>query len=104
MYEQVVKIEPHRLLGRKTVEINELRSRINAAMAVGLNRTGMLITAQENRLAGLNPRAVLRRGYSITTLKEKGTVIRTTTDVQLGDTLVTELAGENLIESRVTKK
>ena len=104
MYEQVVKIEPHRLLGRKTVEVNEFRSRINAAMAVGLNRMGLLITAQENRLAGLNPRAVLKRGYSITTLKQTGAVIKSIADVQVGYLLTTELAGENLIESRVTKK
>ena len=30
-YEQVVRIEPHRLIGRKMVEVNELRSRANAA-------------------------------------------------------------------------
>jgi len=103
-YEEVVKIEPHRLLGRKTVEINEFRSRFNAAMAVGLNRTGLLITAQENRLAGLNPKAVLRRGYSITTLKQTGAVVKNAADVQIGDDITTELAGENLIESRVIKK
>jgi len=37
-------------------------------------------------------------------LKQTGSVVKTTADVQLGDLLVTELAGENLIESRVTKK
>jgi len=104
IYEQVVRLEPHRLLGRKMVEVNDLRSRANAAMAVLISRTGMQITAYENRLAGLNPKAVLKRGYSITTLKEKGTVLKTPAEVQVGDTLVTELAGENLIESRVTKK
>jgi exodeoxyribonuclease VII large subunit len=104
MYEQVVKIEPHRLLGKKTVEVNELRSRINASIAVGLNRTGLLITAQENRLAGLNPKAVLKRGYSLTTLKQTGAVVKTLADVQIGDEITTELSGENLIESRVTKK
>jgi exodeoxyribonuclease VII large subunit len=104
IYEKVVRIEPHRLLGRKMVDINELRSRANAAVSALLARAAMQITAQENRLAGLNPRAVLKRGYSITTLKDKGIVIRTTADVQIGDTLVTELAGENLIESKVTRK
>jgi len=31
-------------------------------------------------------------------------VVKAAKDVDIGDTLVTELAGENLIESRVTKK
>ncbi|MGA2172413.1 MAG: exodeoxyribonuclease VII large subunit [Sedimentisphaerales bacterium] len=103
MYEQVVRLEPHRLLGRKMVEVNDIKSRVNAAMAALISRTGMQVTAYENRLAGLNPRAVLKRGYSITTLKATGAVVKAVADIQLGDTLVTELA-ENLIESKVTKK
>jgi len=104
IYEHVVGLEPHRLLGRKTVEVNDLRSRANAAVSALMTRAAMQITAQENRLAGLNPRAVLKRGYSITTLKEKGTVVKTPADVQIGDLMMTELAEENLIESKVIKK
>jgi len=102
-YEQVVRLEPHRLIGRKMVEVNELTSRANAAVSVLLGRAGLLLTAQENRLAGLNPRTVLKRGYSITTLKQTGMVLKNASQVQMGDTLVTELA-ENLIESKVIKK
>ena len=104
IYEQVVRLEPHRLLGRKLVFVNDLRSRANAAISALLARAGMQLTAQENRLAGLNPRAVLKRGYSITTLKQTGVVVKAAMDVQVGDLMVTELAGENLIESKVTKK
>jgi exodeoxyribonuclease VII large subunit len=104
IFEQVVGLEPHRLLGREMVFVNDLRSRANAAVSALLSRAAMQITAQENRLAGLNPRAVLKRGYSITTLKEKGTVVRSGAEVQIGDLMLTELAGENLIESKVTRK
>ncbi len=104
MYEQVVRIEPHRLIGRKMVDINELRSRANAAVAALISRAKIRLAEQGNRLAGLNPKAVLRRGYSITTAKQTGMVVKAAKDVDIGDTLVTELAGENLIESRVTKK
>jgi len=102
-YEQVVRIEPHRLIGRKMVEINEMRSRANAAVSAMLNRAGTQVTAYENRLAGMNPRAVLKRGYSITTLKQTGAVLKNASEVQIGDTLVTELA-ENLVESKVINK
>jgi exodeoxyribonuclease VII large subunit len=104
IYEGVVRIEPHRLIGESKVIVNDLRSRTNAAITALFSRAGLQLTAQEHRLAGLNPKAVLKRGYSLTTLKQTGSVIRSVTDVQLGDTLVTELAGENLIESQVTKK
>ena len=64
----------------------------------------MLLTAQENRLEGLNPKSVLKRGYSITTNKKTGLLMKTVDDVRLGEHLITELADENLIESKVTKK
>ncbi len=104
IYEQVVRIEPHRLIGRKMVDVNELRSRANASITALFSRAGLQVTAYENRLAGLNPKAVLKRGYSITMLKQTGNVVRSIADVQVGDTLVTELARDNLIESKVTKK
>jgi exodeoxyribonuclease VII large subunit len=101
-YEQVARIEPHRLLGRTMVGLNELASRTLAAVTKVLSSRELEITAQENRLAGLDPRSILNRGYSITTNKQTGRLVRAAEDVQADDLLVTELANENLIESRVT--
>ncbi len=103
-YEKIVSIEPHRLLGKKTVELNELKNRIDNATRAVINRCRMRLTSQTGRLAGLNPKSVLQRGYSITTNKRSGALIRNLDDVQRGDLLATELADENLIESKVTKK
>jgi exodeoxyribonuclease VII large subunit len=104
IYKQVVRLEPHRLIGRKMRDVNELRSRANAAVAALISRIKIRFAEQESRLTGLNPKAVLKRGYTITTLKQTGAVIKTIADVKIGDLLTTELAGENLIESQVTKK
>lgn len=101
-YEQIVKLEPHRLLAKKTVELNELRSRAIAAMVAVAGSRRMQLTAQENRLVGLNPKSVLRRGYSITKAKKTGQLLRNLRDIKVGDFLITELAEENLIESKVT--
>jgi exodeoxyribonuclease VII large subunit len=103
-YEQVVRIEPHRLIGRMTVDLNNLGNRADAGIGAILNARRMQLTAAENRLAGLNPKSVLQRGYSITTNKMTALVVRNLQDVEIGDLIVTELAGENLIESEVTKK
>ncbi len=103
-YEHIVRIEPHRLLGRKAVELNDWSSRTDKAMRAILNNCRMQLTAKENRLTALNPKSVLQRGYSITTSKITGLLVRTPQDVQIGDDLLTELAGENFIESKVTKK
>ena len=103
-YEQIIKIEPHRLLGRHSVVLIGLEGRGQMAIRAVVNRLRVQLVAQENKLDGLNPKSVLRRGYSITKSKESGLVVRALVDVQVGDLLVTELAGENLIESQVTKK
>jgi len=103
-YQQIVRIEPHRLLARKIVDLNDLKNRAATAIKTVINSRQMQLTAQENRLAGLNPKSVLQRGYSITTAKKTGQLLRTSQDIEVGDYLITELAKENLIESQVTKK
>ncbi len=103
-YEQVIKIEPHRLLGGKTVNLNDLKNRANTAIKAIINKCKMQLTAQESRLAGLNPKSVLQRGYSITTNKQTGLLVKNLADVQIEDCIITELAGENLIESKVINK
>ena len=103
-YEQIVKIEPHRLLGKKTVDLNNLKNRTNTAINTIVNKNQIQLTAAASRLAALNPKSVLQRGYSITTSKKTGLLIKTPKDVEVGDLITTELAEENLIESKVTKK
>ncbi len=103
-FEQLTKIEPHRLLGKMRDDLNTLQNRVNAAIQEIFNKRKMALTAQANLLAGLNPKSVLKRGYSITTSKKTGRVIRELEDIKIGDLLLTELAEEKLIESKVTKK
>jgi len=103
-YENVMRIHPGKLLRKKTVELGEVSSRTRDAIKGVISRVQMELAVQENKLAGLNPKGVLKRGYSITTLKQTGTVVKIAADLQIGDLMVTELAGENLIESKVTKK
>jgi len=103
-YEQVVRIEPHRLLGRKTLDLSNLQNQANALISAIVNNCRMQLTARANKLEGLNPKSVLQRGYSITTNKKTGLVIRKPKDVQIGDLLITDLANEDLIERKLTKQ
>jgi len=103
-YEQIVRIEPHRLLKNKTVELNNWQNRVNVGISIIINNCLMHLTAQANRLAALNPKSVLQRGYSITTNKKTDLLVKTLEDVRIGDYLITELADQNLIESKVTRK
>ncbi|MBN1975383.1 MAG: exodeoxyribonuclease VII large subunit [Sedimentisphaerales bacterium] len=103
-YEKVVRIEPHRLLGRKNLELNNLQNRTDTGLKSIINKLQIQLTASANRLQGLNPKSVLQRGYSITKSQKTGVLIRNPEDIQIGDLLITELAGENFIESKVTNK
>jgi exodeoxyribonuclease VII large subunit len=104
VYDSIIGIEPHRLLGKKKVDLSNFHNRANTAVTATVNRLRLQLTASENRLAALNPKSVLQRGYSITTNKKTSLLIRFLDDVQVDDSLITELAGENLIESKVVKK
>ena len=100
----VLRIEPHRLLGRCTVEVSDLAARHTAAVVALLAREQMILESQASRLDALNPKAVLGRGYSLTTNQRTGRLVRTPADVEVGDPMVTELARGNLIESQVTRR
>lgn len=103
-YEQIIRIEPHRLLGHKKIELNNWQNRAGVGISSIINKCRMQLTAQENRLIAMNPRSVLQRGYSITTNKKTGLLVKTPEDVSIGDYIITELPNENLIESEVKKK
>jgi exonuclease VII large subunit len=125
-YELLVQIEPHRLIGKKNVELGDLNSRManalrsklitnnmalekahsraQAGIAAAIHRANIGLTAVENRLGALNPKSVLSRGYSIVRNKNTGALVTSPDSVDIGDVVVTEFAGEKSIESRVERK
>ena len=103
-YEKVLAIEPHRLLAKKTVELNNAQNRAKMTIKTRINEMRIQLTAQSNRLEALDPKSVLKRGYSITINKVTGALVRRANDIEVGQIITTELANENLIESKVTKK
>ncbi|MDH7598969.1 MAG: exodeoxyribonuclease VII large subunit [Sedimentisphaerales bacterium] len=100
----VSRIEPHRLIGRCALAVSEARARASAAIASILAASRCQVEALAGRIQALDPRAVLARGYSITRNAGTGRIIRSIKDVELKDTILTELAGANIIESQVTAK
>ena len=101
-YDVVLRLEPHRLLGRRTHELDQLAGRARAAAAQHLYKSTIQLEQSAAHLAGLNPKSVLERGYSITSHSQTRQVIRSSQDVTSGDILTTELAGNQTIQSQVT--
>jgi exodeoxyribonuclease VII large subunit len=99
--DEIRRIEPHRLLGEKRLETNRLENAIRTAVTAVAGKKRLLLTAVENKVSALDPRAVLRRGYSITIGRDSGAVITSADQVQIGEPIVTELADRRRIDSRV---
>jgi len=72
--------------------------RLEGAMAGQMGKWRKQVEAMAGHLTAVGPEQVLRRGYSITTLKKRGVVVRSEKEVGEGDRLVTRLA-DGQIES-----
>ncbi|MFI5377797.1 MAG: exodeoxyribonuclease VII large subunit [Tepidisphaerales bacterium] len=76
----------------------DLAQRLDHAAAITFARSHQAIVYLTARLNAIGPEQVLGRGYSITTSRRTGKVIRSATEVHGGDRLVTRL-GEGKVES-----
>ena len=103
-FESILKLEPQRFLSRCLRRLDHMGMRIQAGYLMKINAGKMALETKASRLQGMNPRSVLKRGYSITTHSETGRLLHSSTDVCAGDIIRTELADENFVESQVTKK
>ena len=102
-FENIRRIEPHRLLGTKKLALNALTARVDSAAAGIFGKSKLQLTAIENRLGALDPRSVLNRGYSITTNTRTGRLVTGAGDVEVNDIVSTELAQKDAFQSKVTK-
>ncbi|MCK4958268.1 MAG: exodeoxyribonuclease VII large subunit [Planctomycetes bacterium] len=100
-FAKVLQIEPHRLIGAKRLHLNNLTNTSQQRIKSILAKKQLQLTAVANKLTAMDPKAVLSRGYSITTNKKTGKIVTAAKDVKNGDTIITELAKKNKIESKV---
>ena len=103
-FEKILKIEPHRLMADKKIALNNLQNRLTQKTSRLLDSVKLQIETQAGKLSACSPKSILNRGYSIAKNAITGNVITRPADVSIGDLIITELANENTIESKVTKK
>ncbi len=99
----VARAEPHRLVGSKRVQLQELTTLLQTNAGGVLTEKRLILTAMQNRLEALDPRGVLKRGYSITRNMRTSRVVMHPADVALGDEILTELTRHGQIISKVKK-
>lgn len=89
-------------VARSQHQLESLRSRLNLSTEALLAATRSSISSSSRRLNALSPVAILERGYSITTSRRTGEILRDPADAQIGDELSTRLAGGK-VTSRVVE-
>ena len=84
-------VHPAQRLRTAGQSLVQLRTRLAFALGHRVHRCTAQLERLQASLAGLDPTAVLARGYSITLLGETGRVVRSATGVATGTKLVTKL-------------
>jgi exodeoxyribonuclease VII large subunit len=81
-------------------QLGALEMRLARAGRADLERRKLALGGLAGRLEALGPMNVLRRGYSLTTLKKNGAVVRNAKSLKVGEKLVTRFA-DGQVESTV---
>jgi exodeoxyribonuclease VII large subunit len=92
------EMHPRHRVDLYSQRLAELRARMAAAVSRSRERQAARVDAMDAQLRALSPEAVLKRGYSITTLKKSGKLVRTAAQVKIGDRLQTRFA-DGTVES-----
>lgn len=102
---QVVRrLEPVRLIAGQRIRLERMQAMLGQSLAKVMEQKRLQLAAAENKLTAMDPRAVLKRGYSITKNIRTGAVIRRVEEVQEGDEILTELADQQHLKSRVEER
>ena len=72
--------------------LDHLATRLRHGIELVRDRERLRLDALARYLEALSPEHVLRRGYSITTRKRDGAIVRSPNDVRAGETIVTRVA------------
>jgi exodeoxyribonuclease VII large subunit len=94
---------PRHAASLAAARLSSLDARLSSVMTTCLKRQTLKVDLLARHLTAVGPEQVLKRGYSITTLKKGGKVVRSVNQVQPGDRLVTRLA-DGEIESTTEDK
>lgn len=89
---RLLQHHPAQLIRLRRQELSANQSRLQLALRHTLSQTQSTLDLLERHLNAVGPQQVLARGYSITTLKKGGAILRSKAQVHGGQRLITHLA------------
>lgn len=84
--------DPRHTIALLRQRLAQSSQRLTASLQRQLQRQGDQLKAKESLLAAISPQSVLKRGYTITTRKKDGAILRSVAELKVGDVLVTRFA------------
>jgi len=101
IFTRLVTVSPrHKVLQQRT-SLEQSLSRLRREQQQQIHQLSQQLCQYRQRLENLDPRAVLKRGYSITRLKASRRILTRETPVRPDEILLTELAGKTIVPSKV---
>jgi exodeoxyribonuclease VII large subunit len=91
---------PRHTLALTDQRVDRLQERLEHGLTAVMERNRQRVEGLSHYLEAVSPNRVLQRGYSITTRKKDGAIVRSPKDVKAGERIVTRVA-DGEIESRV---
>jgi exodeoxyribonuclease VII large subunit len=98
MEESLAAHSPAVHVARLKQQMIHARQRLRYAAGVYVERRRLRLDSRERELRAVSPESVLRRGYSLTTLKKTGVVVRSVEQIKGGEALVTRVT-DGIFES-----
>jgi exodeoxyribonuclease VII large subunit len=92
LHDRLQAHHPRQQLAAQNQRLSAATRRLTASMAAYLQTRRSQLKSLDLQLAALSPQQVLRRGYSITTLKKSGKIVRTVSQISEGDRIVTQFS------------
>jgi exodeoxyribonuclease VII large subunit len=96
-------VSPAKLIEKNRLTVEHLQAVVKRDINVLMREQNSRLESLESRLHAVDPRNVLKRGYSITRKKADDSVIRSADKVAPQDTIVTEFADGSKLESTAQK-
>ncbi len=82
---------PRQLLALKTQQVDAMQARLDLAVRSRLGQTRSRLELLDRHLNAVGPQQVLARGYTITTFKKGGVILRSKSQVKGGERLITHV-------------
>jgi exodeoxyribonuclease VII large subunit len=96
----LVECHPRHVVQLKRQRLEDLSKRLSLAASHDLKTRDQRVTSLQRHLDAISPQSVLKRGYTITTRKKDGAIIRSSKDPRVGERILTQFA-DGTVESMV---